>query len=184
MRRRRTLRTTVRHQTRAVTDCSVADLFASRFPSPDLVDAAAAMFPGLPRWDGSESARSFRLEVGPGSVGLAVKDPSRAERRKDNTGLGPLTTNSVIARLFANDPHVDAVLYGTSRAMTVGVPDPCSRCADPRTGLGVSYAAGSPCTHRRSPHGVVTHWSARSRSRMVRHLSDVDYRPVVRAGVP
>src|SRR3954447_12640596 len=139
MRRRRTLRTTVRHQTRAVTDCSVADLFASRFPSPDLVDAAAAMFPGLPRWDGSESARSFRLEVGPGSVGLAVKDPARAERRKDNTGLGPLTSNTRLARLFANDPHVDAVLYGTSRAMTVAPVAPCGRCGDLSSPLGVAF---------------------------------------------
>lgn len=158
------MNTTVRQAERVVTDLSLADLFASRFPSPELVDAAAAMFPALPRWDGAEDVRRFRLEVGPGSVGLAVTDPARRERRRDNPDLGPLTTDARFARLFANDPHVDEFIYGTSRAL-VHVNDPGARWD-------------------RSPTRVITSWSRKSRSRMVRHLADVDYRDVVTAGVP
>lgn len=52
----------------------------SRFPSPDLVAAAAALIPRvLPNWDGSEGPRSW-LEIGPGLVRLGRTDLAREHR--------------------------------------------------------------------------------------------------------
>ena len=53
----------------------------SRFPSPELVEAAAALIPRvLPFWEGEEGPRSW-LDIGPGLVRLGRTDRARELRR-------------------------------------------------------------------------------------------------------
>lgn len=59
------------------------DSWPTRFPSPDLVAAAAALIPRvLPSWAGQEGPRSW-LEVGPGLVRLGRTDLRRAEASRE-----------------------------------------------------------------------------------------------------
>lgn len=51
-----------------------------RWPSPELVGAAASSFTRtLPAWDGSEGPRA-RIEIGPGLIRVARRDLNRAEK--------------------------------------------------------------------------------------------------------
>lgn len=54
-----------------------------RWPSPELVDAAASSFTRtLPAWDGSEGPRA-RIEIGPGILRVARRDLNRAEKTRE-----------------------------------------------------------------------------------------------------
>lgn len=55
-------------------------LIGYRWPSPELVSAAASSFTRpLPAWDGSEGPRA-RIEIGPGMIRIARRDLNRAEK--------------------------------------------------------------------------------------------------------
>jgi hypothetical protein len=71
-------------------ELSAADALGLRFPSPDLVASAAALFEPAPPWTHGrnrlgvepESGR-FRITVGPGVVRLSWKIPVRAEKASE-----------------------------------------------------------------------------------------------------
>jgi hypothetical protein len=54
-------------------------LWQPRFPGPELVQAAAAMYPGRPAWDGTEGPRP-RITIAPGVLQLSRPDLGRRER--------------------------------------------------------------------------------------------------------
>jgi hypothetical protein len=57
----------------------LGSLWAPRFPSPDLVQAAAAMYPGRSAWDGTEGPRP-RITIAPGVLQLSRPDLAKRER--------------------------------------------------------------------------------------------------------
>lgn len=68
-------------------------LIGHRWPSPELVSAAAASFTRtLPAWDGSEGPRA-RIEVGPGIVRVARRDLNRAEKTAERATARRLREN-------------------------------------------------------------------------------------------
>jgi hypothetical protein len=60
----------------------LSDLWKPAFPSADLVDAAAAMFPADAPWSGREGP-VWRVIVSPGAVSIESKDYARAERTQE-----------------------------------------------------------------------------------------------------
>lgn len=68
-------------------------LIGYRWPSPELVSAAAASFTNpLPKWDGSEGPRA-RIEIGPGIIRIARRDLNRAEKTLERATAKRLRKN-------------------------------------------------------------------------------------------
>ncbi len=145
------------------------DALGLRFPSPEMVTAAAALFePAAPWACGSgrrgiepESGR-FRITVGPGVVRLGWMNPVRAEKTAERA-VGHHQRDVDDAKFHVrNDLERDtghgdqAVASSTRRSPTEN--DQCS------TG------------------GVITEWSRKSRSAMCRTFAELDYTPLVESG--
>ena len=81
----------------SIPDTVPSGLAGHRWPSPELVNAAAASFTRrLPAWDGSEGPRA-RIEIGPGIVRVARRDLNRAEK----------TAERIVARRLRSTPVDD-----------------------------------------------------------------------------
>lgn len=66
-----------------IPDTVPVGLVGHRWPSPEMVDAAAASFTHpLESWDGSEGPRA-RIEIGPGIIRIARVDLNRQEKRME-----------------------------------------------------------------------------------------------------
>lgn len=74
--------TTARETENPWSETWLSDLWKPSFPSADLVDAAAAMFPADDAWRGREGP-VWRVIVSPGAVSIESKDYARAERTQE-----------------------------------------------------------------------------------------------------
>ena len=143
------------------------DALGLRFPSPEMVTAAAALFEQAAPWacgrgrrgTESESGR-FRITVGPGVVRLGWTNPVRAEKTAERA-VGHHQRDVDDAKLCVRS-HLDAgdddraVVSSARRSST----------ADDQHGAG----------------GVITEWSRKSRSAMCRTFAELDYSPLVESG--
>ncbi len=60
-------------------DGGLGGLWAPKFPTPELLDAAAGLFESAPQWDGREGPRP-RIVIAPGVIALERPDLARRER--------------------------------------------------------------------------------------------------------
>jgi len=145
------------------------DALGLRFPSPEMVIAAAALFEPAAPWACGPGRRGaepesgrFRVSIGPGVVRLGWTNPVRAEKAAERA-VGHHQRDVDDATLHVrNDLELDAghgdqaVVSLTRRSPTEG-----DRC-----GTG----------------GVITEWSRKSRSAMCRTFAELDYTPLVESG--
>lgn len=143
------------------------DALGLRFPSPEMVAAAAALFEPAAPWASGRARRGvepesgrFRITIGPGVVRLGWTNPVRAEKTAERAvGHHQRDVDDaelrVSADLAAGDDH-RAVVSLTRRSPT----------ASEQAGTG----------------GVITKWSRKSRSSMCRTFAELDYSPLVESG--
>lgn len=153
----------------AIGDLRAIDALGLRFPSPEMVTAAAALFePAAPWACGSdrlavepESGR-FRITIGPGVVRLGWTNPVRAERTAERA-------------VSHHQRDVDDAKFHVRNdlALTDGDDDQAV----------VSLTRRSPTEYdQRGSGGVITEWSRKSRSAMCRTFAELDYTPLVESG--
>lgn len=145
------------------------DALGMRFPSPEMVASAAALFdkavPWATDWDRRgvepESGR-FRITVGPGVIRLGWTNPVRKEkasqravaRHELNVADWQYRVNDLLTKASRLDPR--AVVTVSRRSLTDIAPG--------RTGR------------------VITAWSRKSRSAMCRTFAELDYTPLMESG--
>ncbi|MCV7377659.1 hypothetical protein BST11_03285 [Mycobacterium alsense] len=153
----------------AAGDLRAIDALGLRFPSPEMVTAAAALFEPAAPWaigpgrrsTESESGR-FRITVGPGVVQLGWTNPVRAAKTGERA-VGHHQRDVDDVKL-----HVRNEL-----AQTAGDGDQAV----------VSSTRRSPTENdQRGSGGVITEWSRKSRSAMCRTFAELDYSPLVESG--
>jgi len=150
-------------------DLRAIDALGLRFPSPEMVTAAAALFEPAAPWASGPDRRGtepesgrFHITVGPGVVRLGWTDPVRAEKaaeravghRQRDVEDAKLRIRDDLTRTGGNDDQ--AVVSSTRRSATA--PD------------------------QRYTGGVITGWSRKSRSAMCRAFAELDYSPLVESG--
>ncbi|MDZ4267348.1 MAG: hypothetical protein U1D00_16930, partial [Mycobacterium sp.] len=145
------------------------DALGLRFPSPEMVTAAAALFePAAPwacgpgrRGPEPESGR-FRITIGPGVVRLGWTNPVRAEKTAER-GVAHHQRDVDDAKshvrndLEGDAGHGDQAVGSSTRRSLTG---------SDQSGTG----------------GVITEWSRKSRSSMCRTFAELDYSPLVESG--
>jgi hypothetical protein len=153
----------------ATGDLRAIDALGLRFPNPEMVTAAAALFEPAAPWARGPGRRGvepesgrFRITVGPGVVRLGWTNPVRAERTAERT-VGHHQRDVDDAKLHVRNDLAptagdgdQAVVSSTRRSPTEN-----DRC----------------CTG-----GVITEWSRKSRSAMCRTFAELDYTPLVESG--
>nr|WP_237155324.1 hypothetical protein [Mycobacteroides abscessus] len=145
------------------------DAVGLRFPSPEMVTAAAALFEPAARWACSPARRGtepesgqFRITIGPGVVRLGWTNPVRAEKAAERA-VGHHQRDVDDARFHVrNDLEHDA----EHDDQAVGSPTRRSPTENNQCGTG----------------GVITEWSRKSRSAMCRTFAELDYSPLVESG--
>ncbi|BBB40168.1 hypothetical protein MASB_07340 [Mycobacteroides abscessus subsp. bolletii BD] len=145
------------------------DALGMRFPSPEMVASAAALFDKALPWASDrgrlgtepESGR-FRIAVGPGVIRLGWTNPVRAAKASQRAlarhELDVADWQHRINDLLAKASRLDAraVVTVSRRSLTDIAPG--------RTGR------------------VITNWSRKSRSAMCRTFAELDYTPLVESG--
>ena len=142
------------------------DALGLRFPSPEMVTAAAALFEPAPPWSCGAASRGvepessrFRISIGPGVVRLWWTNPVRAEKAAARA-VGHHQRDVDDAKFHVRNDldheadHGDQAVGSLIRRS----PTEDDRC---RTG------------------GVITEWSRKSRSSMCRTFAELDYTPLV-----
>ncbi|RIS78136.1 rolling circle replication-associated protein [Mycobacteroides abscessus] len=146
-----------------------ADALGMRFPSPQMVASAAALFDKAAPWASGddrlglepESGR-FRITVGPGVIRLGWTNPARAEKASQRAGqrheLDVADWQHRVNDLLTKASRLDAqaVVTVSRRSLTEIAPG--------RTGR------------------VITAWSRKSRSTMCRTFAELDYTPLIESG--
>jgi hypothetical protein len=152
----------------AIGDLRAVDALGLRFPSPELVAAAASLFEQAEPWATGHQRRGiepesgrFRITVGPGVVRLGWTNPVRAEK----------TSERAVGR-HQRDVE-DAKLQVRNDALTAGNDDRAVVSSTRR-----SLTAPDQC----NTGGVITEWSRKSRSSMCRTFAELDYTPLVESG--
>ncbi len=153
----------------ATGDLRAIDALGLRFPSPEMVTAAAALFEPAAPWASGpgllstepESGR-FRITVGPGVVRLGWTNPVRAEKAAERAVSHHQRDVDDAKFHVRNDLELDAG-HGDQAvvSLTRRSPTEDDRC----------------CTG-----GVITEWSRKSRSAMCRTFAELDYTPLVESG--
>lgn len=146
-----------------------SDALGLRFPSPEMVASAAAMFEKSTPWTAErnrlvaepESGR-FQITVGPGVVRLGWKNPVRHERASEKA----VQQHS----LTVADWHerIRDLLVRASRLEVQAITNVAER----------SWVDIAPGRSVRS----ITEWSRKSRSMMCRVFAELDYAPLVESG--
>jgi len=145
------------------------DALGLRFPSPEMVTAAAALFePAAARAYGPgrrgtepESGR-FRISIGPGVVRLGWTNPVRAEKAAERA-----------VRYHQRDVDDAKLQVRNDLALAAGNDDQAV----------VSSTRRSPTeNNQRGSGGVISEWSRKSRSAMCRTFAELDYSPLVESG--
>lgn len=145
------------------------DALGLRFPSPEMVTAAAALLEPAASWASGPGRRGtepesgrFRIIVGPGIVRLGWTNPVRAEKATERA-VGHHRRDVDDAKLHVrNDP-----------ALTAGDLDQAVVSSTRRSNSAGDY---------RSAGAVITEWSRKSRSAMCRTFAELDYSPLVESG--
>ncbi|WP_353507026.1 rolling circle replication-associated protein [Mycobacterium antarcticum] len=153
----------------ATGDLRAIDALGLRFPSPEMVNAAAALFePAAPWACGSErlgvepESGRFRITIGPGVVRLGWTNPVRAEKTAERA-------------VSHHQRDVDEAKFHVRNDIAVTDGD------DDQT--VVSLTRRSPTEDdQRGTGGVITEWSRKSRSAMCRTFAELDYIPLVESG--
>lgn len=145
------------------------DALGLRFPSPEMVTAAAALFePAAPwacgpgrRGTEPESGR-FRITVGPGVMRLGWTSPVRAEKTAERA-------------VSHHQRDVDDAKFHVRNDL--------ARTAGDEDKAVVSLTRRSrPENDQHGSGGVITEWSRKSRSAMCRAFAELDYTPLVESG--
>jgi hypothetical protein len=153
----------------ATEDLRAIDALGLRFPSPEMVTAAAALFvPAAPwalgpgrRGAEPESGR-FRISIGPGVVRLGWTNPVRAEKAAERA-VGHHQRDVDGAKLKVRN----------DLALTAGDGD--------QAVVSLTRRSNTADDHH-SAGGVITEWSRKSRSAMCRTFAELDYTPLVESG--
>jgi len=145
------------------------DALGLRFPSPEMVTSAAALFEPAQPWACGAGRRGvepesgrFRISIGPGVVQLAWTNPVRTEKTAERAVVhhqrdvddAKLHVRNDLALAVGNDDQ--AVVSSTRRSNTARNPGPAG--------------------------GVIIEWSRKSRSAMCRKFAELDYSPLVESG--
>lgn len=145
------------------------DALGLRFPSPEMVTAAAALFEPAPPWASGPGRRAvepesgrFRIFIGPGVVRLGWTNPVRAEKTAERS-VGHHQRDVDDAKF-----HVRRDLEGH-----VGHGD---------RAVGSSIRRSPTGSDQSGTGGVITEWSRKSRSSMCRIFAELDYGPLVESG--
>lgn len=153
----------------ATGDLRAIDALGLRFPSPEMVAAAAALFePAAPwaygpgrRGTESESGR-FRITVGPGVVRLGWTNPVRDEKAAER-GVG------------CHQRDVDDAKLHVRKDLELSAQDGGQAVVS-------STRRSNSATGHRGAGAVITEWSRKSRSAMCRTFAEIDYSPLVESG--
>lgn len=145
------------------------DALGLRFPSPEMVAAAAALFEPAAPWACGPGRRGvepesgrFRIFIGPGVVRLGWTNPVRAEKTAERA-VGHHQRDVDGAKFHLRDDLED----------DAGDDDQAV----------VSLTRRSPTEIDSAPTvGVITEWSRKSRSAMCRTFAELDYSPLVESG--
>lgn len=153
----------------ATGDLRAIDALGLRFPSPEMVTAAAALFEPAAPWASGAGRRGiepesgrFRITVGPGVVRLGWTNPVRAEKAAERA-VGHHQRDVDDVKL-----HVRNDL-----ALTAGDGD--------QSVVSSTRRSNSAADHR-GAGAVITEWSRKSRSAMCRTFAELDYSPLVESG--
>jgi hypothetical protein len=145
------------------------DALGLRFPSPEMVTAAAALFEPAAPWASGPGRRGtepesgrFRITVGPGVVRLGWTNPVRADKTAERA-VGHHQRDVDDAKL-----HVRNDL-----ALTAGDGDQAVVSSTRRSDMADDHHTAG---------GVITEWSRKSRSAMCRTFAELDYSPLVESG--
>ncbi|SHU30355.1 Uncharacterised protein [Mycobacteroides abscessus subsp. bolletii] len=150
-------------------ECRAADALGMRFPSPEMVQSAAALFDKAAPWATDrdrlgtepESGR-FRITVGPGVIRLGWTNPVRKEKASQRAGHRHELD-------VADWQHrINDLLTKASRL-------------DPRAVVTVSRRSLTDIAPGRTARAI-TAWSRKSRSAMCRTFAELDYTPLVQSG--
>lgn len=88
-------------------DGMFGDLWAPKFPTPELLDAAAGLFEARPHWDGREGPRP-RISIAPGVIALERPDLARRERAAEKAIRGHrIDVDLLAARIAAGNDDQD-----------------------------------------------------------------------------
>ena len=145
------------------------DALGLRFPSPEMVAAAAALFEPAAPWASGPGRRGtepesgrFRIFIGPGVVRLGWTNPVRAEKTAERA-------------VIHHQRDVDDAKFHVRNDL--------ERDAGHGDQAVVSSTRRSPTKNDRGPIGsVITEWSRKSRSAMCRSFAELDYSPLVESG--
>jgi hypothetical protein len=145
------------------------DALGLRFPSPEMVTAAAALFEPAAPWACGPGRRGvepesgrFRITIGPGVVRLGWTNPVRAEKTAERA-VGHHQRDVDDAML-----HVRNDL-----ALAAGDGDQAVVSSTRRSNTAPDHRHGG---------SVITEWSRKSRSAMCRTFAELDYSPLVESG--
>lgn len=88
-------------------DFGLGDLWAPKFPGPELLDAAAGLFESAPQWDGREGPRP-RIVIAPGVIALERPDLARRERAAEKAiKAHAMDVEMLAARIAAGNDDQD-----------------------------------------------------------------------------
>lgn len=153
----------------ATSDLRAIDALGLRFPSPEMVTAAAALFELAAPWASGPDRRGtepesgrFHITVGPGVVRLGWTNPVRAEKAAERA-VGQHQRDVDDAKLQIRDDI----------ARTAGHDD---------LAVVSSTRRSNSATEHRCTGAVITEWSRKSRSAMCRTFAELDYSPLVESG--
>jgi hypothetical protein len=152
----------------ATGDLRAIDALGLRFPSPEMVTAAATLFEPAAPWASGPDRRGtepesgrFHITVGPGVVRLGWTNPVRAEKAAERA-VGHHQRDVEDAKLQIRD---DLTRTGGNDDQAV-----------------VSSTRRSPKERDQRAGGLITEWSRKSRSAMCRTFAELDYSPLVNSG--
>jgi len=145
------------------------DALGLRFPTPEMVTAAAALFEAAPPWARGAGRRGaeaesgrFRISIGPGVVRLGWTNPVRAEKTAERA-------------VSHHQRDVDDAKFHVRRNLEgdVGHGD---------RAVGSSIRRSLTGSDQFGTGGVITEWSRKSRSSMCRTFAELDYSPLIESG--
>jgi hypothetical protein len=153
----------------ATGDLRAIDALGLRFPSPEMVTAAAALFEPAAPWACGPARRGtepesgrFRITVGPGVVRLGWTNPVRAEKAAERA-------------VGHHQRDIDDAKFHVRNDLALADGDDDQAV--------VSLTRRSPTEDdQRGTGGVITEWSRKSRSAMCRTFAELDYTPLVESG--
>lgn len=145
------------------------DALGLRFPTPEMVTAAAALFEPTPPWARGPGRRCvepesgrFRISIGPGVVRLGWTNPVRAEKTAERA-------------VSHHQRDVDDAKFHVRNDLE------CEAGQSDRTVVSSTRRSHTEDDQRISG-GVITEWSRKSRSAMCRTFAELDYTPLMETG--